>query len=43
MHPAGHNTRPHTRLQPSFLGMDALLTSHLNVALVRKLHASLMC
>ena len=29
----GHNTRPHTRLPPSFLGMDATtLTSQLNAA-----------
>ena len=31
----GHNTRPHTRLSPSFLGMDALMTSQLNESLIR--------
>ena len=35
-HP-GHSTRPHARLPPSFLDMDACTTSQLNVALIRKL------
>ena len=39
----GHNTRPHTRLPPSFLGMDAWTTSQPNVALISKLRRSLMC
>ena len=39
----GHNTRPHARLPPSFLGMDALMTSQLTVALYNKLLGSLMC
>ena len=38
----GHNTRLHARLQPSFVGMEARMTYLLNVALIRKLHASLM-
>ena len=38
-----HDTRPHARLQPIFLCMDAGMTSQLNVALIRKLHGSLMC
>ena len=33
----GHNTRPYARLPPSFLSMDAWITSQLNVALIRKL------
>ena len=37
------NTRPHVRLPPSFLAMDACMTSQLNVALIRKLLWSLMC
>ena len=40
---AEHNKRPHARLPPSFLGMDAWMTSQLNVALIHKLRASLMC
>ena len=32
----GRNTRLHARLPSSFLGMDAWMTSKLNVALVRK-------
>ena len=39
----GHNTQPHTRLPPSFLDIDAWMTSQMNVALFRKLHGSLMC
>ena len=39
---SGHNTRLDTRLPPSFLGMDAWMTSQLNVALARKLRGSLM-
>ena len=40
----GHNTRPHAWLPPSFLGMDARITStwQLNVALIRKLRGSLI-
>ena len=30
----GHNTQPHARLQPSFQGIDAWITSKLNEALV---------
>ena len=40
---SGHNTRPHTRLPQRFLGMDALVTSQLNVGLICKLRGSLMC
>ena len=36
----GHDTQPHTRTPPSFLGMDA---SQLNVALIHNLFWSLMC
>ena len=32
---AGHNTQPDTQLPPSFLGMDAWMTSQLNLALIR--------
>ena len=39
----GHCTRPHARLQPSFLDMDARMTSQLNVGLIGELHGSLMC
>ena len=39
----GHSTRPHARLPPSFLGMDAWMTSQLDVALIRTLRESLMC
>ena len=38
-----HNTRPNTRLPPTFLGMDAGMISQLNVALAHKLRGSLMC
>ena len=38
----GHNARPHAWSPTSFLGMDAWMTSKLNVALIRKLHGSLM-
>ena len=38
----GH-TRPHARLQPLLHGTDTWMTSQLNVALIRKLHESLMC
>ena len=37
------NTRPHSRLSASFLGMDAWMNSQLNVALFFKLCRSLMC
>ena len=39
----GQNTRPHARLPPSFLGMDAWMTSQLNVVLIHKLRGSLIC
>ena len=40
----GHNKRPYARFLPSLLDMDAWMTLHLNVALIRKLHVlSLMC
>ena len=39
----GHNTRLHARLPPSFLGMDAWVTSELKVALIRKIRGALMC
>ena len=39
----GHNTRPHARLPPRFLGMYAWMTSQLNVALIRKLRGALLC
>ena len=38
----GHNTQPHARLQPSFQGIDAWITSELNEALVFKLRVSFM-
>ena len=38
-----HNTRPYTRLPPSFLAMDAWTTFQLNVALISKLRGPLMC
>ena len=38
----GHDTQPHARLQPSFQGIDAWITSELNEALVCKLRVSLM-
>ena len=38
----GHNTQLHDRLQPSFHGIDAWITSELNEALVCKLRVSLM-
>ena len=41
--PGQYNTQPHTWLPPSFLGMDAYITSQLNVALICKLHGPLMC
>ena len=40
---SGHNTRPDTRLPPIFLGMDAWMTSQLNVALARKLRGLFIC
>ena len=39
----GHNTRPHARLAPSFLGKDAWMTSQLNVVFHRKLRGLLLC
>ena len=39
----GHNAHPHTRLPPSYLGMNAWMTSQLKVALIHKLRGSLMC
>ena len=39
----GQSTRPHARLPPRFLGMDACMTSQLDVALIRKLRDSMMC
>ena len=39
---SGHNTRPDTQLQPSFLGMDAWMTSQMNGTLARKLRGSLV-
>ena len=38
-----HNTRPHIRLSPIFLGMDACMTSQLNVDLICKLSGASMC
>ena len=38
----GHNTQPHVRLQPSFQGVDAWITSKLNEALACKSRESLM-
>ena len=40
---AGHDTRPHARLPPSFLGIVAWMNSHRNVALIRKLRGPLVC
>ena len=37
----GHNTRPHARFSPSFLGMNAWMTLQLNVALFFELSGSL--
>ena len=37
-----HNAQPHARLQLSFQGIDAWITSELNEALVCKLRVSLM-
>ena len=34
----GHNTRPYARSPPSFQGMDAGMTSQLNVDFFRELH-----
>ena len=39
----GHITRPHARFSPSFLGMNAWITSQLNVALFFKLRGLLAC
>ena len=39
----GHNTQPHAQLPPSFLVTDAWMISQLNVALIGKLHGSLLC
>ena len=39
----GHNTRLRVRLQPSFRGMAAWMTSKLSVALICKLRGSLVC
>ena len=39
-HP-GHNTRLYALLPPYVLGIDALMTSQLSVALIRKLCGSL--
>ena len=33
----GQNTRPHAKLPPSFLDMDACATSQMDIVLVRKL------
>ena len=38
-----HNIQTHARLPPSFLDMDACITSQLKVALIRKLRGPLMC
>ena len=38
----GHNTRPHARLQPSFVGMDALMTSQLSVSLNRMVYLDIL-
>ena len=38
----GHNTQPHVRLPTSFLGMDAWMTSKLNVDLICKLREPLV-
>ena len=39
----GHNTQPHARLPPGFLGMDAYMTSRMRVHLIRILLMPLMC
>ena len=39
----GHNIQPQTQWPPRVLGMDAWMTSQLNVALIRKLSGPLMC
>ena len=40
---SGHNTRPDTWLPPIFLGLNAWMTSQLNITLARKLRGSLVC
>ena len=32
---SGHNTGPCAQLPPSFLGIDAWITSHINIATIR--------
>ena len=39
----GHDTRPHIRLPPSFMGTNVWMTLRLNVDLIRKLRESFMC
>ena len=39
----GHNSQLHARLPYGFLGMDACVTSRLNLALFHKLCVALMC
>ena len=39
----GHDTRPHVRLPPSFLGMNLWMTSQPNVVSNHKLPGSLAC
>ena len=39
----GHDTRPHVRLPPCFLGMNPWVTSQLNAVSNRKLPGSLVC
>ena len=39
----GHIKRADARLQPSYLDMEAWMTSQLNIALISKLRGSLMC
>ena len=39
---SGHNTRPDSRLPPTFIGMDAWMNSQSNAALARKLRRSLV-
>ena len=38
-----YNIQPHTWLPPIFMGMNAKMTSQLNVAVIHKLRGSLMC
>ena len=40
--PTGHDTGLQAQLPPGVVGVDALMTSQLNVAMIRKVRASLV-